>query len=375
MESIVESIMGAIPPNKKASSYDHISLVPREVSTLKSRSEADPGINMFGTRFSLPIIASPMPDVCGGKMAGTLAALGILGIIHRFQSIEEQVKEYKLAREVATDVNVEKIGCAVGVTGDYLARYHELDKAGCSIFCIDTANGANVLVEEALKGIRSLAAKKIYIIAGNVATREGYIYLAKLKVDAARCGLAGGSVCTTKTETGVYMPMATSIEEIVDTRASMARAMLDASANAPTSDDDREAIKNAITQYFEFLPKVLADGGIRTPADMCKAIALGADMVIAGGVFAGCEETPGRVIRQGKDLVKLYRGAASFSVQYEHKDEEPDYNEGDESFVSYKGEVKKLIKRFDAGLRSSMSYLNARTLADFKWNADIIDIG
>lgn len=161
------------------------------------------------------------------------------------------------------------------------------------------------------------------------------------------------SVCETKTETGVYVPMVSSINECW-----------------------QEKIEMLVSKKYnpDHLPLIIADGGIQTPSDMCKALAVGADMVMCGSVFAGTEEAPGQVHNIDGDLIKLYQGAASFGVQKNHRDKEPDYVEGKESFVPYKGKVKKILNRFSAGLKSSMSYMNALNLHEYKRNVDVINI-
>jgi hypothetical protein len=101
--------------------YDDISIAPRVASTLLHRSEARPEVDLGPLRLSLPLIASPMPDVCGAAMARTLAREGALGIVHRFQAIAAEVAEFECAaRELPGEVKA--VGAAVGVTGDYLER-------------------------------------------------------------------------------------------------------------------------------------------------------------------------------------------------------------------------------------------------------------
>jgi hypothetical protein len=196
--------------------YDNVTLVPRVVSSLESRSEADTSIIFCGVRLEVPAIATPMPDVCNGEMAKTLAKLGAMGIIHRFQSIEDEVREFKFARHPDIHLKPEymkyhDIACAIGATGDYQDRFEALYDAGCRIFCIDTANGANIQVKKAIEWIQEWHKEKlvinqpgiyvphapdfvdkIYLIAGAVATKEGYAFLANLGVDGVRVGIAGG---------------------------------------------------------------------------------------------------------------------------------------------------------------------------------------
>jgi IMP dehydrogenase len=156
------------------------------------------------------------------------------------------------------------------------------------------------------------------------------------------------SVCETKTETGVHMPTLQSIEECYEYKIHMER-------------DGGIA-----------MPQIIADGGIRVPSDLNKAIAVGADVAFCGSIFAGTSESPGNVINIDGELLKLYRGAASFGVQVESLDHEPDYVEGRESMVKYKpGGVSKVVKRFRNGLRSAMSYMDARTIKEFRENVSV----
>jgi IMP dehydrogenase len=337
--------------------FDNITLVPRKKSDIPSRSSCHTTMSIFGREYDLPIIASPMPDVCNGKMALTLAERGMLGIIHRFQSIEQEVEEYLHAAWLPTTNHTNNPACAIGVTGDFEERFLALAANGCRIFCLDTANGFNSMVGRAVEQIRLAWStfkesqnERIFIIAGNVASKEGYEYLANLGVDAVRVGMAGGSVCETKTETGVYRPTLDSVWEIYRFRE-----------NAILASQSRGGYP---------WPAILADGGIRIPADVCKAIACGADGVICGSVFAGTKESPGEPIALPTGKVKLYRGAASYSVQQE-SGKKPLYNEGRETFTPYVGRVEKVIERFKSGLQSSMSMMNATDWKTFRENVSV----
>ena len=327
--------------------FDNMALIPRHLSTIEHRSEAVTNVHFCGADLTVPIVASPMPDVCDGKMAKRLAELGAIGLIHRFQPTEDQVQQFlSVGNHVTEKVQA---GCAIGASGDYLERFRALADVGCRMYCIDTANGFNAQVGKCIDDIRKIwgtghSARygQLYIIAGNIATVEGYRYLEDCAVDAVRVGIAGGSVCTTRTETGVHLPTAQSLWEIEQYRQGSRKG-----------------------------PLVIADGGIRTPADLCKALALGADIAMGGNIFAGTEEAPGSVLKVDNKLYKLYRGAASFSTQQEYSGRTPTYSEGDETLVPYKGGVRKVIHRFRGGLQSSMSYMNARSIDEFRNKVEI----
>jgi IMP dehydrogenase len=316
--------------------YDDISLVPALVSSLPHRADARPHVSFGPVGLEVPLLASPMPDVCGRRMCAALAGLGSLGFLHRFQSPSDQVRELELALRAAPEPKA--VGAAVGVTGDYLERVAALHGAGCRIFCLDTANGAHEQVGAAVGRIRAKF-PDLFLVAGNVASAEAFEWLEAQGVDAIRVGIAGGSVCETRTETGVYAPTPWSVARAAEVR--------------------RRAL-------------IIGDSGVRMPADMCKLLALGADVVMVGSALAGTEEAPGRIVMVDGKKYKIMRGAASFSVQQESGYLDPEYIEGAETMVPYKGAVAVVVQRYLAGLRSSMSYMNARSLDEYRRNASFI---
>jgi len=118
--------------------YDDISLVPRHASTLPHRSDARPDVRLGPAHLEVPIVGSPMPDVCGPEMCQALAEEGALGILHRFQSIDEEAEHFRAAAGGGTAA----VGAAVGVTGDYRERFDALVEAGCRILPRHRQRGA-----------------------------------------------------------------------------------------------------------------------------------------------------------------------------------------------------------------------------------------
>jgi len=316
--------------------FDDITLVPTVVSTIDSRSDITTKVQCKGIDLNVPIVAAPMKDVCDGEVAHKLNLLGGLGIIHRFMSIDEQIKEWERS-SCPIKSNSDKLAygsaCAIGVNGDSLERFERLYKSGCRVFCFDTANGANTKVEKAIRNIESY---DIDLIVGNVASKECYAWLDSMpNVRAIRVGIAGGAACTTKNATGINYGMVSSIMECASVK------------------------KNTL---------LIADGGIREPSDMCKALAVGADLVMLGSCIATTTDSPAEIVKQDGKLVKVYHGSASFEIQKEYRNN-PKYIEGRVRFLEYEGEsLEDLVTRFSDGLRSCMSYFNARNLAEFRRN-------
>lgn len=317
--------------------YDDISILPNHISDLKHRADCDTSVEFCGLKLSVPIIASPMNTVCGGKMAKSLSELKCLGIVHRFNSIEEQISEFTDNGLLISDYKA----AAIGINQDTeIKRIQKLADAGIKIFCIDIANGGSKMIERFINKISKLIKDyRLRIIAGNVASYETTKYLIELNVDAIRVGIGNGAMCSTSIKSGIGIGQADAI-----IRALRARK------------DTKSGVK------------IIADGGINSPGAMCKAMALGCDAVMFGRALAGTEESPGDVLKYNNQRWKKYCGSASFAVKQDNKN----YIEGEESLVPYKGNVIKLVKEYREGLQSSMSYLNSRTLDEYKANATFV---
>ena len=319
--------------------YDDISLLPNQTSEIEHRKDCNTSVNFLGIKLSVPIIASPMNTVCGGKMAKALADLKCLGIIHRFNTIDEQLKEFK-----NNDLDKRKNkSAAVGINqSTEINRLKRLADLGIKIFCIDIANGGSRMLESFLNEINNLIKEyDLKVIAGNVASYDTTKFLIDLNVDAIRVGIGNGALCSTSVKSGVGI------------------GQVDAIVRALNAKND---LKSSV--------KIIADGGISTPGAMCKAIALGCDAVIFGRVLAGTEESPGDVLKYNNQRWKKYCGSASFAVKQDNKA----YIEGEESLVPYKGSVTKVIREYKEGLQSSMSYLNSKNIKQYQKNATFVTL-
>jgi IMP dehydrogenase len=324
---------------EKAYTYDDIQIIP-VYSEVESRSQCDLRTR-FTKRYKLgsPLVSSPMDTVTEYAMAVSMATHGGVGIIHRFMKINEQANQARKIKE-----QEKLVAAAIGATGDYQERAQELVNAGVIVLLIDVAHGNTKQVKDAIKWCKENLPEYVDVIAGNVSTREGARNLAEWGSDAIRIGIGGGSVCSTRIRTGIGIPQVTAIVESI-------RGVELSGIDVP----------------------IIADGGIRMPGDVAKALSLGADSVMIGSLFAGTRESPGEIQRTGswpnEQLFKKYRGAASFETKRTHGLEEKNV-EGESKLIPYKGKVERIINDIKDGVRSSMSYVNARTIEEFRSNSE-----
>lgn len=326
--------------DKKAITYDDVHLVP-QYSDIKSRAEVDLGTALLRSkiRMRMPIFASPMDTISSPKLAISMwKEVQAMAIIHRyFASIEDQAK--MVGEVVAADAVV---GAAVGSVGDYVERAHELVRVGASIICVDVAHGHHSMTAMAVKTLRKQF-PNLHIMAGNVATREGFEYLQACGADSIRVNVGGGSICSTRIQTGHGYPILSSILDV---------------ASSP----NRTA-------------QIIADGGMKYHGDAVKALAAGADFVMSGAFFAGTDEAPGEVIENkitGKK-VKAYRGMSSKAAQVSWRGT-PSSNEGVEAVVSCKGSIAEVLKDLGGSIRSGLSYSGARSLSEFREKATFVEV-
>lgn len=190
------------------------------------------------------------------------------------------------------------------------------------------------------------------IIAGNVATSKGTLYVYDSGADGVKVGVGPGFVCETRDVAGVGIPQVTAI------------------MNAA----------NAIANKADGIP-IIADGGIRKPGDLSKAIAAGADTVMIGSLLAGTDESPGDLEEKNGVLVKVVRGMASASAFESRKrlgdspTKDDDYTpEGRTTVTPYKGAARKILYKFWGGLRSGMSYVGAHTIKEMQKNARFVEL-
>jgi IMP dehydrogenase len=317
----------------KTYSYDDVLLIP-QYSDIRSRSEIDISTDLGkGVALQLPIFSSPMDTISEGSMGNAMAKVGASAIIHRYNTVERQVYEIQKVTSPAI------VGGAIGVSGDYLERASAIVDGGADFLCVDVAHGHHIMVREALGKLRQLFGDHCHIMAGNVATLEGINDLADWGADSVRCNIGGGSICSTRVQTGHGLPGLQTIFECAKT--------------------DRDV-------------KIIADGGIKNSGDIVKALAAGADAVMIGSLLAGTTETPGEIFMDTKgDRWKTYRGMASKEAQVEWRGKYSSF-EGVASRVPYRGPAEMILEDLEKGIRSGFSYTGAHHLVQLQTKAKFV---
>ena len=326
---------------KEALTYDDVLLTP-QYSDIESRKQIKITNSLDDNIcLDLPIISSPMDTVTETKMAVAMAKAGGLGIIHRYSTIKNQSKMVRNAlEELNKYLDTPQIGAAIGVSEDYWQRAGSLVNAGATVLCVDVAHGHHALVKKAIKTLRGMFHNDVHIMAGNVATAKGFYQLGEWGADSVRCNVGGGSICSTRVQTGHGVPGLQTIMECA--------------------------------KINPFKVKIIADGGIRTSGDAVKALAAGADFVMLGSLLAGTDESPGETLLAAHGVKeKVYRGMASKEAQFEWRGKHSS-NEGISTRIPYKGKVTTILADLENGLGSGLSYSGARTIKELQEKAHFI---
>ncbi len=242
------------------------------------------------------------------------------------------------------------VGAAIGTKGDYLQRAEALINAEADVLVLDVAHGHSESVISAIKRFKAELGN-IPIVAGNVATKQGAEDLISAGADGIKVGIGPGAACTTRMVAGAGVPQLTAVIDCSEVAMRMG------------------------------VPAI-ADGGIRSPGDVAKALAAGASTVMIGELLAGTDESPGYFIVKDGIRYKAYRGMASKGAnisrkridkpELEKEDMEDIVPEGIESVVPYRGSVSDVTNQLVGGLKSGMSYSGASNLEEFRKKAKFV---
>ncbi len=324
---------------KEALTFDDVTLTPKYSEILPSQVDTSIKLTKF-LKLKIPLLSSAMDTVTESKMAIAIAKAGGIGIIHRNLDIKKQIIEIKKVKKQKL-----LVGAAVGAGPNEFKRAKAILKEDINMIVVDTAHGHTKKVSEIIKFIKKIKNKNTALCAGNIATPEAAKFLLKLGVDIIKVGIGPGSICTTRLVAGIGVPQLSAIINV------------------------RNGIKNKDI-------KIISDGGIKYSGDLAKAFAAGADAVMIGSLFAGTDETPGKLIKRNGKLFKSFRGMGSVGAmnkgsadryfQSKQKNISKYVPEGVEGFAKYKGKVGNIIYRLIGGLRSSMGYLGSQQIKDLR---------
>lgn len=295
-------------------SYKDVVLLP-EYSEIESRSAIETKVNFLGFDFNCPVVPSNMACCIDFKSAETLAKKGYFYILHRFYDQYSQTLPW-LARSQGSF----PLSISVGVKKEDLDFLFQLSESAFKIdfITIDVAHGHHILVKKICEYFHSLQWKhKPKLIVGNFGSIDGAKDALKWGADALKVGLSMGAACTTYNTTGVGTPMYSVVKEICD------------------------AIPDVV---------VIADGQIREIGDVSKALHAGASMVMIGGMFAACDDSPAEF--NFYKTKKLFYGSASEKNKGHNA-----YVEGKESYIDCNNlSTLDFLNKIEQGIRSSMSY-------------------
>ena len=341
--------------------FDDVLLSPA-YSEIKPK-DVDTSITIGKVKLHIPILSAAMDTVTENKMAINLALHGGLGVIHRNMPIDKQASEVKKVHSFK--VNVKKfqnavinsnkqiaVGAAIGVENNAYLRLLELLKVGVDIVFIDVAHAHTKTTLQFIEKAKKVL-KKTPLIVGNIATKKAASDLISAGVDAIKVGIGPGSICTTRVVTGVGIPQLS-------------------------------AVMDTFQVAKKFKIPVIADGGIKTSGDIAKAIAGGASACMIGSLFAGTEESPGKLLTIKGKKFKSYRGMGSVGAmqkgsfdrysQEETKNAKKLVAEGVEGMVPYKGKIEDVAYQLVGGLRSSMGYTGHKTIKKMQGNCKFVFI-
>ena len=315
--------------------FDDVLIRPKR-STLSSRRLVDLK-RKFTFRHSedvwegIPVIAANMDTTGTFEIADSLKKEKMLTAIHKFYSLDDWAKAIK-----SNQIELEHCAVTFGVEEAESAeeffnflKKNNLDKP--KFICLDVANGYTELFLDLVKRIRENFNNPL--IAGNVVTGEMTEALILSGADIVKIGIGPGSVCTTRTVTGVGYPQLSAIIECADAAHGLRG-------------------------------HVISDGGCSTPGDIAKAFGAGADFVMLGGMFAGHEESGGELIEKDGKKYKQFYGMSSDTAMERYYGDIKNYraSEGETISLEYKGPIDKTVQQILGGLRSAATYVGAKDI-------------
>jgi IMP dehydrogenase len=307
--------------------FDDMLLVPK-YSTINSRKNVDLSVDLGkGVELGIPIVSANMKQIASQELVLKIAELGGLAILHRFDKnpLVSQINIFKNCIDKHKSYE-NHIGVSIGVQKsdlDFVGIYVD---NGIKIICLDIAHAHSERAVDIISKIKSKY-PKVFLIAGNVATKEGVCALAKAGADVIKAGIGSGSICSTRIETGNGVPQLTALSNCYD----------------------------AMNDYYPNV-KIIADGGIKKPGDVTKALCF-SHAVMLGNMLAGTDEANGEILSINGTKHKMYAGSST--LKKEHV-------EGYSGSVICTGPVEGVINKILQGLRSGCSYQGVHNLEQLR---------
>ena len=334
--------------------YSDICLIP-SYSECISRSDCDTSVRLGKNRFKNPAIPANMKSVINENLCHQLSENGYFYVMHRF---DVDITQFVLN---ASTNNWKTISISVGVKDEDIELIKQLGELcdmgegrlqGGTLPCrvdyitIDIAHGHSLSMKRMIEYVKENL-PHAFLIAGNVATKEGVRDLYSWGADAIKVGIGQGSPCTTKDKTGFTIPMFSCVKECAH--------------SAMTSSGDFISIATASASEDFDLPSripIIADGGVKCNRDIAKALVGGADMVMCGGIFAQCSDSPAETVNAQGKSIKSYYGSASIYNKKDNKHIEGIMKHLPASNLTFLEKMKEITE----DLKSSISYAGGKSI-------------
>lgn len=337
---------------EKALSYDDILLRPKK-SHIRSRSEPSVSTKLVSDiEVDIPVVSAAMDTVTEGDMAQAMSDAGGVGVVHRHHgSQEKNTVEERIEMQAQNVSQVDgTVGAAIGIGEEWQQRLERVVEAGADFVCVDVAHAHLEMCLDVVEKAHS--EYDVPLMAGNVSTGEGAVDLVSAGADAVKVGIGPGSHCLTREVAGVGVPQVTAINEVTNA--------LDKA--------------RALGKTDSYIP-VVADGGVQSSGDVAKALVLGADTVMVGGMFGGCEESPAElVVTSDGRKYKQTRGMSSDEARDDHDLENNVVAEGDSGLTPHRGSATDVAFSLASGVRVSFSYIGASNIDEARENGEFIQV-
>lgn len=336
---------------KFLNNLDEVQIVPAPITTIRHRSECLPYYDAFwsedGGGWSLccahlPLFTAPMSCVVNDENYRKFDMNNIVPIIPRTVPYERRI-----------ELMQEMIWVAMGLE-EFKTFYRNTDKVSDAHICVDVANGHMSALIDACREAKLLFGQNLVLMAGNIANPETYKYYAEAGIDYVRVAIGSGGACATNTLTGIGYDAFHLLQNIRQEKNRL------------------EARKNYITE--QVIPKIVYDGGCDSIRDIIIALALGADYVMCGKLFAQAFEAAGKIVNDSEtsSVGRMYYGMSTERAQREMGKTKIRHSEGVEYWVPIKYTLKEFTSQFEAAICSTMSYCNTTTLEDFIGKVKVI---